>query len=41
MVNTDLDQAVDEVRAIIQAERLRRDRQVGLTDFVKRLRAGY
>jgi guanylate kinase len=41
LVNIDLDQAVDEVKAIIQAERLRRDRQVGLTDFVKRLRAGY
>jgi hypothetical protein len=25
----------------LQAERLRRDRQIGLTDFVKRLRAGY
>jgi guanylate kinase len=41
LVNTNLDQAVGEVRAIIKAERLRRDRQVGLTDFVKRLRAGY
>ena len=41
LVNTDLDQAVKEVRAILQAERLRRDRQIGLTDFVKRLRAGY
>jgi hypothetical protein len=25
----------------LQAERLRRDRQVGLTGFVKTLRAGY
>ena len=41
LVNTDLDQAVKEVRAILQAERLRRDMQIGLTDFVKRLRAGY
>ena len=41
LVNGDLDQAVREVRAILQAERLRRDRQIGLTDFVKRLRAGY
>jgi len=41
LVNADLDQAVKEVKAILQAERLRRDRQVGLTDFVKRLRAGY
>ena len=41
LVNADLDQAVKEVRTILQAERLRRDRQIGLTDFVKRLRAGY
>ena len=41
LVNDDLDQTIGEVKAIIQAERLRRDRQVGLTDFVKRLRAGY
>ena len=41
LVNADLDQAVADVRAILQAERLRRDRQVGLTAFVKQLRAGY
>ena len=41
LVNANLDQAVREVRAILQAERLRRDRQIGLTNFVKRLRAGY
>ena len=41
LVNDDLDQTIGEVKAIIKAERLRRDRQVGLTDFVKRLRAGY
>ncbi len=41
LVNGDLDQSVHEVKAILQAERLRRDRQVGLSDFVKRLRAGY
>ena len=41
LVNANLDQSVNEVRAILHAERLRRDRQVGLTDFVKRLRAGY
>ena len=41
LVNHDLDQAVADVRAILQAERLRRDRQVGLTSFVKQLRAGY
>ena len=41
LVNVDLDQSVREGKAILQAERLRRDRQVGLTDFVKRHRAGY
>ena len=41
LVNTSLDESVSEVKAILHAERLRRDRQVGLTDFVKRLRAGY
>ncbi len=41
LVNSDLDQAVADVRSILEAERLRRDRQVGLTSFVKRLRAGY
>ena len=41
VVNVDLDQSVNEVEAILHAERLRRDRQVGLTDFVKQLRSGY
>jgi len=41
LVNHDIDIAVAQVKAILQAERLRRDRQVGLTGFVKRLRAGY
>ena len=41
LVNANLDRAVGDVKAILQAERLRRDRQVGLTVFVKRLRAGY
>ena len=41
LVNADLEQAVNEVRTILQAERLRRDRQIGLTNFVKRLRTGY
>ena len=41
LVNTDLDQAVEEVKTILKAERLRRDRQIGLTDFVKQLRSGY
>ena len=41
LVNHDIDLAVTQVKAILQAERLRRDRQVGLTNFVKKLRAGY
>ena len=41
LINADLEQAVKEVRTILQAERLRRDRQIDLTSFVKRLRAGY
>ena len=40
-MNAELDQAVAEVKAILKAERLRRDRQLGLNDFVKQLRAGY
>ena len=41
LVNRDIDLAVAQVKAILQAERLRRDRQLGLTNFVKKLRAGY
>jgi guanylate kinase len=40
IVNRDLDYSVAEVQAIVTAERLRRQRQVGLVDFVNRLRAG-
>lgn len=38
VVNSDLSQSVAAVRAILAAERLRRDRQVGLADFVNGLR---
>ena len=41
LVNRNIDVVVAQVKAILQAERLRRDRQVGLTDFVKKLRVGY
>ena len=41
LVNRNIDVAVAQIKAILQAERLRRDRQVGLTDFVKKLRVGY
>jgi guanylate kinase len=37
VVNEDLDQAYNEVRAIVTAERLRRDRRPGLFDFVSGL----
>jgi guanylate kinase len=40
IVNSDLDQSVARVQSILTAERCRRDRQVGLGDFVKRLRDG-
>jgi guanylate kinase len=34
VVNRVIDEAVAGVRAILAAERLRRDRQLGLSDFV-------
>lgn len=37
VVNRDLEASVAEVRAILTAERLRRDRQIGLGDFVREL----
>lgn len=37
VINDDLDRAFSEVRAIVAAERLRRDRRPGLFDFVSRL----
>jgi len=37
IVNREFDRSVGEVRAILTAERLRRDRQIGLNDFVKGL----
>ncbi len=40
IVNDDLDNSIAAVRAILAAERKRRDRQVGLADFVKGLREG-
>src|SRR5689334_20988137 len=40
IVNRDLASSLVQVQAILQAERLRRERQVGLNDFVKGLRAG-
>ena len=40
VVNHDMDVALQQVRAILTAERLKRSRQAGLGDFVKRLRDG-
>jgi guanylate kinase len=39
LVNEDVDKAISEIKAIMIAERLKRDRQIGLTDFVKELRS--
>jgi guanylate kinase len=38
IVNDDLEDSVAKVRSILTSERLRLERQLGLTDFVKRLR---
>jgi len=40
VVNNDLETSVQAVDAILWAERLRRHRQIGLSDFVKGLRQG-
>lgn len=37
LVNRDLDHSLAEIRAILAAERLKRERRVGLSDFVRRL----
>ena len=39
IVNSDLDEAFAEVQAILGAERRKRERQVGLSDFVRSLQA--
>ena len=41
VVNHNVEESVAQVEAIIAAERLRRHRMIGLTDFVKRLQEGY
>lgn len=40
IINEDLEQALTEVRSVLAAERLRRDRRPGLMNFVKMLRDG-
>ena len=37
LVNRDLDAAYDELKAIVTAERLKRERRTGLNEFVRRL----
>ena len=39
IVNSDIHEAYTEVRAILGAERLKRERQIGLSSFVRRLQA--
>jgi guanylate kinase len=38
VVNADVEESVAKVQAVLEAERIRRERQVGLPDFVERLR---
>ena len=40
IINDDLENSVEQVEAILTAERLRRERRVGLRAFVETLRAG-
>jgi guanylate kinase len=40
IINQDIEDSVNRVRAILTAERLRRQRQIGLPEFVKGLRQG-
>jgi guanylate kinase len=39
VINTDVDHAFAEVQSILAAERLKRERQIGLSAFVRRLQA--
>lgn len=39
VINSDIDRTFEQVRAILAAERLKRERQIGLADFVNALRA--
>ena len=40
IINRDLDESVEAVRGILQTERLKRTRQIGLAEFVNGLEAG-
>jgi guanylate kinase len=39
IINYDLNESVQQVQSILHAERLRRERQIGLVEFVKQLRS--
>lgn len=39
VINRDVDESIAQVKSILTSERLRRDRQVGLADFVRELRS--
>ncbi|MEQ8369291.1 MAG: guanylate kinase, partial [Alphaproteobacteria bacterium] len=41
IVNDDFAACLRDVRAILHAERLKRERQSGLSDFVRKLRTGH
>ena len=41
IVNQDINESIRKVQAILESERIRRRRLVGLTEFVKRLQEGY
>ncbi len=40
VVNRDIEESVADIRAILRTERLRRERQIGLPDLVRRLNEG-
>jgi guanylate kinase len=40
VINGDVEESVAQLRAIVLAERLRRTRQYGLSDFIDGLRSG-
>ena len=40
IVNHNIEESLNQVRSILTSERLKRTRQIGLSDFVKRLRTG-
>ena len=41
VINQEIENSVSQVQAILAAERLRRQRQIGLSELVKRLQEGY